>query len=71
LSVDYAIAERARAAAAKPSAQASPLVALAQKRFRPFMANLAASGVTRLHEGSVLNLPDYRKKLAAALHVEP
>lgn len=71
LSVDYAIAERARAAAGKPGAEQSPLVALAQKRFRSYMENLGSSGVTRLREGRKLDLPDYRKKLAAALHVEP
>jgi hypothetical protein len=71
LSVDYAIAERARAAAANLGAEQSPLVALAKERFRPFMENLGSSGVTRLREGRKLDLPDYRKKLAAALHVEP
>lgn len=71
LSVDYAIAERARAAAAKPGAESSPLVALAQKRFRPFIENLRSSGVTRLTEWKAIDLADYRKKLGAALKVEP
>ncbi len=71
LSVDYAIVERARAAAGNPARQKSLLALLARKRFRPFLENLGSSGITRLSEGKTLDLPDYRKKLAAALHVEP
>ena len=70
LSVDYAICERARTALGRPPAGSST-PPLAIQRFKPFLENLAASGVTRLREGQPLNLPEYRAKLAAALHVEP
>ncbi len=70
LSVDYAICERARTALGRPPAGSST-PPLAIQRFKPFLENLAASGVTRLREGQSLNLPEYRAKLAAALHVEP
>jgi hypothetical protein len=70
LSVDYAICERARIFLGQARA-GSPTPPLAVKRFKPFMENLAASGVTRLREGQPLDLPDYRAKLAVALHVGP
>jgi hypothetical protein len=70
LSVDFAICERARTAMdhAPAGAQTPPLAA---RRFRPYLENLAASGLTRLREGQPLDLPDYRTKLAAALHLKP
>lgn len=71
MSVDYAIVERARAAAGKKDASPSPLVALAVERFKPFVETLAASGLTNLHEGRRLDVADYRAKLAAALGVQP
>jgi hypothetical protein len=70
LSVDYAICERARTALRRAPAS-SPTPPLAEKRFKPFLEDLAASGVTRLREGQPLNLPEYRAKLAKDLHVEP
>ncbi len=70
MSVDYAICERARIALGRAPA-GSPTALLVAQRFKPFLENLAASGVTRLREGQPLNLPKYRAELAAALHVEP
>jgi len=70
MSVDYAIVERARTAAGKREAKASPIVAMAVRRFKPYVDTLGSSGVTRLHEWSTLNVSDYRAKLAAALGLE-
>jgi hypothetical protein len=70
LSVDYAICERARIAMEHAPA-GSPTPPLAARRFKPYVENLAASGVTRLREGQPLDLPDYRAKLAAALRLKP
>jgi hypothetical protein len=67
MSVDYAIVERARAAAGGAGASR----ALAVRRFKPFMETLASSSLTRLSEGQVLDKADYRAKLAAALGIEP
>lgn len=71
LSVDYAIAERARAAGIPQGAALTPLAALAVERYRPYMAVLAGSGITRFHEGRPLDIPAYRAGLAAALGVTP
>jgi len=71
MSVDYAVVERARAAAGKKDSPPSPLAALAVERFKPFVETLAASGLTRLHEWTQLDVADYRTKLAAALGVQP
>ncbi|MGA2034868.1 MAG: DUF4838 domain-containing protein [Thermoguttaceae bacterium] len=67
MSVDYAILERARAEGRPAGATPSPLAGLAVGRFTPFMRTLSASGLTRLHEGAVLDLPSYRAELAKAL----
>jgi hypothetical protein len=71
LSVDYAIAERVRATGIPQDAAPAPLAVLARERFRPYVETLAASGVTRLHEGRPLDVAAYRAGLAAALGVEP
>jgi hypothetical protein len=71
LSVDYAIVERARAAAAKKDRPPSPLVAVALQRFQPFLDRLGTSGLTNLQEWKRLDLADYRAKLTAALGVSP
>ena len=71
MSVDYAIVERARAAAGKKDATPSPLHALAVERFKPFTETLGASGLTNLHEWKRLDLADYRAKLGAALGIAP
>jgi hypothetical protein len=71
MSVDYAIVERARAAAAKKDAAPSPLQALAVERFKPFTEMLGASGMTNLYEWQRLDLADYRAKLGAALGISP
>ncbi|MEW6072900.1 MAG: DUF4838 domain-containing protein [Planctomycetota bacterium] len=71
LSVDYAIAERVRAAGPPPDAPRTPLAALAVERYRPYVETLAASGITRLHEGRPLDVAAYRAGLAAALGVDP
>lgn len=71
LSVDYAIAERARAAGIPKNVALTPLAALALKRYRPYVETLAASGITRFHEGRPLDIPAYRAGLAAALGWEP
>ena len=70
MSVDYAIVERGRAVADKGPAAGSPLVPVAARRFEPFLQTLASSGVGRLSEGRPLDLPAYRKGLAAALGLE-
>lgn len=70
MSVDYAIAERARREAGDPANAASPLVVLAKQRFGPFMETLKSSKLTRLSEGQELNFNDYRTNLAKALKIE-
>jgi hypothetical protein len=70
LSVDYAICERARITAGQAPAS-SPTPPLVVRRFKPFLENLAVSGVTCLREGQPLNLSEYRANLAKALHLEP
>lgn len=71
MSVDFAIVERARVQAAASKPGAPPLGPMAARRFRPFVEQLASSGLTQLREGQKLNLADYRAKLAAALGLEP
>lgn len=68
LSTDYAIVERARASRADEGP--GPLHDLARARYQPYVAALAASGLTRLHEGRVLDLAAYRTQLAAALGIQ-
>jgi hypothetical protein len=70
MSVDYAIAERARLEAAKKDGDAS-FVALAVRRFKPFVETLASSGLTNLREGERLNLDDCRSTLAKGLKIGP
>ncbi len=70
MSVDYAIAERARREAGDPSTASSPLVVLAKQRFAPFMKTLQLGGLTHLSEGQALNFNDYRANLAKALKIE-
>jgi len=67
MSVDYAIVERARLAAAKRALDASLLAEPARRRLEPFLDTLSTSGLTRLREHTTLDLADYRSKLAAAL----
>jgi hypothetical protein len=71
LSVDYAIVERARPAAAKKETPPSPLVALARQRCQLYLDRLGTSGLTNLQEWKQLDLADYRAKLTAALGVSP
>ncbi len=71
MSVDYAIVERAREVLSKGAKADEPLVAAARRRFGPFTATLAASGVSRLHEHVVLDAAEYRAKLGAALGLAP
>jgi hypothetical protein len=71
MSVDYAIVERARAAAGTKDAAPAPLHALAVERFKPFTEMLGASGLTNLHEWQRLDPADYRAKLGTALGVSP
>lgn len=73
MSVDYVIAEQGRAAAKvadvkRTDAQRASL-ALAQKRFGPFMETLAQSKLTRLREWKPCNKAEYRNKLAADLGI--
>ena len=67
MSVDYAILERARLQAAKKLPANSALKALAAARFKPFFEVLQHSGLSRIQEWTVLDVSDYRKKLAGAL----
>lgn len=69
MSVDYAIVERARLAARSGKLADSPLREPALRRFGPFMNTLAGSGLTRLREGSPLDLPKYRGELAQLLGI--
>jgi hypothetical protein len=69
MSVDYAIAERARAEAGKGQGGDQALVALAKRRFPSYTETLAASGLTHLSEGGTLNAADYRAKLGKALGI--
>jgi len=66
MSVDYAILARARIQPDK-----APLGPLAIQRFKPYFETLQSSGLTRLMEWQALDLPDYRRKLAEALKLEP
>jgi hypothetical protein len=70
MSVDYAIAERARREAGDPANASSPLVVLAKQRFAPFMETLKSSGLTHLSEGQALNFNDYQSGLAKAMKIE-
>jgi len=70
MSVDYAIAERARIEAAKKEGDVT-FVVLAVRRFKPFVETLGSSGLTNLREGTRLNLEDYRSKLARDLKIGP
>lgn len=69
MSVDYAIAERARAEAGKGTKGDQPLVELARRRFAAYIETLGASGLTHLSEGGALKLDEYRRNLAAALGI--
>jgi hypothetical protein len=69
LCVDYAIVERARLETAGKLPLDKELKNLALKRFEPYLKTLEQSGVTRLHEGTPLNLETYRQVLAAGLGV--
>ncbi len=71
MSVDYAIVERARAAAGKKDKADAKLMALAAARYKPFMETLGTSGMTQLREGQVLKFDEYRAGLAAALGLKP
>lgn len=69
MSVDYAIVERARNAAAQPKGVDQALVALAKERFAPYIDTLRTSGLKNLREGRALNLEEYRSNLAKALRI--
>jgi len=69
MSVDYAIVERARVAAAAGRLGGSPLADLVKERFAPFMETLGSSGMTHLREGRPLDFPAYRRDLATALKI--
>ena len=71
MSVDYTIVEQARAAMKisdnQRNADQRELIALARKRFAPFMQTMAASKLTRIREWKDLDKAGYRKTLAADL----
>lgn len=69
MSVDYAIVERARHAAARAGGGERELVALAKQRFNSYVETLRTSGLRALREGRALNLEEYRKDLAKALGI--
>lgn len=69
MTVDYAIVERARHAAARPGGPDAPLVALAKERFSPYIETLRTSGLKNLREGRALNLEEYRQSLGKALGI--
>ena len=73
MSVDYTIVEQARAAVKtagdKRTAAQDALIALARKRFAPFIQTLAVSPITRIHEWKDLDKAEYRKTLAADLGI--
>jgi hypothetical protein len=71
MSVDYAILERARAAAGKGQLEKSPLKPLAARRFQPFCETLKSCALTRIMEWQRIDKADYCGKLAAALGLEP
>ncbi|MHC4398480.1 MAG: DUF4838 domain-containing protein [Planctomycetota bacterium] len=71
MSIDYAIVERARAAAAKEQLDESLLGPLAARRFEPFVDTLQSCDLTRIMEWQTVDKADYRKKLAAALGLSP
>lgn len=70
MSVDYAVVERVRLAIQKKTPGGEALLALAKKRFQPFMETLGSSGLTQLTEWQRLDLPKYRNGLAGVLKVE-
>ena len=71
MSVDYVIAEQARAAMKtadnKRTAQQRELIALARNRFAAFMQTFERSKLTRIREWKDVDKADYRKTLAADL----
>ncbi|MFA6561488.1 MAG: DUF4838 domain-containing protein [Verrucomicrobiia bacterium] len=71
MSMDYVIAEQARAAMktadSKRSAQQRKLIVLARKRFATFMQTFERSKLTRIREWKDVDKADYRKTLAADL----
>lgn len=75
MSVDYAIMERARAAAKAPTGQAADekaeLLALARRRFAPFMETFFAGKLTRIREWRDVDKAEYRTALAADLGIAP
>jgi hypothetical protein len=70
LSVDYAIAERARLEIAGRLPLNPALKACAVKRFEPYLKTLAASKVRSLCEGGPLDLQSYRDGLAEGLGIQ-
>lgn len=74
MSVDYAIAEMARALTKVPEKDRTPeqraLVTLGRERFALFMRNMAGSALTRLREWKDFDKAEYRAKLAADLGIE-
>jgi len=70
MSVDYAIAERARLQTAGKLPKNEALMTLARARFAPFTETLTASPLTHLREWNAVDKADYAAKLATALHVE-
>lgn len=71
MSVDYAIVERARIQAKSSKPVLSLLGSPVARRFQPLVERLAAGGVTRLCEGTTLDVAPYRRQLAAALGLKP
>lgn len=73
MSVDYAIVEQARAAAKVPEKKCSDsqksLISLAQSRFEPFTATMAASKLTRIREWKDVDKAAYRQTLATDLGI--
>jgi len=71
MSVDYVIAEQARAAMktadSKRSLQQRGLITLARSRFAMFMQTFERSKLTRIREWKDVDKADYRKTLAADL----
>lgn len=73
MSPDYAIVEMGRAIAKLPNEQRSEpqraLMALARRRFGPFMDTINSSGLTRIHEWKDMDKEDYRVKLQTDLGI--
>jgi hypothetical protein len=69
LSVDYAIAERARLEIAGKLPANPQLKALAQRRFEMYTKTLTTAGIRSLGEGTPLDAKSYRAGLAAALGI--